>query len=147
MEVLVLCLHVPDFVHRDIAIVVKIIHIEIDLCVLFTHILSLFIHDSLEFIKADAATLVSIPVDDIKLGLAQAGYFDREYRHAELGVSDLAITVSIKSTVSAREPFVSALNRDRGVHVHWLDTVISKCVVPRLNSFFLKGFAIVDVAP
>jgi len=147
VEVLVLCLHVPDFVHRDIAIVVKIIHIEIDLCVLFTHILSLFIHDSLEFIKADATTLVSIPVDDIKLGLAQAGYFDREYRHAELGVSDLAITVSIKSTVSAREPFVSALNRDRGVHVHWLDTVISKCVVPRLNSLFLKGFAIVDVAP
>jgi hypothetical protein len=147
VEVLVLCLHVPDFVHRDIAIVVKIIHIEIDLCVLFTHILSLFIHDSLEFIKADAATLVSIPVDDIKLGIAQAGYFDREYRHAELGVSDLAVTVSIESTVSAREPFVSALNRDRGVHVHWLDTVISKCVVPRLNSLFLKGFAIVDVAP
>ena len=110
MEVLELCRQVPDFGHPDIAIVVKIIHIEIDLSVLFTDIISLVMHDSLEFFKADATTAVSIPVFDIKLSLAQTGYFNRELCHAELRVSDSAITIAIKGRVVSHshiEPFGS----------------------------------------
>lgn len=100
MEVLHGWLDIPDVFNWYLIIVVVVIQIEVNLSEFISFDASFLIfYNSHEFIIVDASGVISVPVLNIKFDFTQAGNFDLKLLHAELRVSDLAITVAIKITI------------------------------------------------